>query len=468
MNAIVNKELKSKNELYDILNDVITKEVGNTKLIKHLTEKFIKKGLSGTTPNLIFDIKNGNVSVNALDNIELICLVEGINEIVRYKELTDSEFFSSGQLDEYANFFEIDPRKNIITFNKVTKYNDYAYICGEYTLEDMYLDQKNRNLRYNFETQREAKKRKDSLGNIRKSIMLNMESVRDIKESFKEGTYFPPDVLTFNIPLIKGKEPNVVFDEEKQQLIVVPNYDFNSENYTAIDVVDGWHRVSSAYELYKNNEQSDKSTKALPVIVCLVTIDQAREFIIRKSKGNRIDFEHIKSLETGGMVNFINKLNSNGNKESNVLFDQIAETFTDMKLADKFTDKETIRSALSIVEKRKIIDFNKKSDVIFKSDEFTTIITEITNRILNTMFKNDLDSFNNSIYTSKNIWIGYIAIASKLCLMSEDDMFIKIKDVADKIMKLKHDEIFMLKLNVQVSYSSKQIFEYFEEMIKYD
>lgn len=463
----MSKEFKSREELFDILNKILKNEKTNRDLIKDITKAFVEKGLSGTIPALLFDEMNGSVVLEDLNNIELMCLVDNLKKATDYSELKNNEFFSSTEKDDYFNYFEINEEKNIMVFHNVSDYSDEHGICycAEYRLEDMYKDQLNRNLRYNFETQREAQKRKDKRGNIKRSITLNMNSVNDIKNEFKDGIYSPPDVVTLNIPIITGKKPNIAYDKESRTLIIKPNYEFDDINYTAIDVVDGWHRISAAYELYRNNEENSNSTKMLPVIITSRTISSIREFIIRKSKGNRMSVEHIKSLETGGVVDFAKKLNSLFDSDKNVLKNEIAETLEDMKLENKFTEMETIKNALRIIDDRKEIDFDDFVDVSVNSEKFVKIITSITNFIKKTMFKNDDGAFNNSIYISKNIWIGYIAIANRLKNEAESEAVKGIMEASKKIMELKSEDIFKLKLTHQTNYGAKQTFEFFENLI---
>lgn len=463
----MSKEFKSREELFDILNKILKNEKTNRDLIKSITKAFVEKGLSGTIPALLFDEMNGSVILEDLNNIELMCLVDNLKKATDYSELKNNEFFSSTEKNDYANYFEINEEKNIMVFHNVSDYSNEHGICfnAEYRLEDMYKDQLNRNLRYNFETQREAQKKRDKQGNIKRSITLNMDSVSDIKNEFKNGTYFPPDVLTLNIPIMIGKRPSISYDKENRTLTIKPNYEFDDVNYTAIDVVDGWHRISGAYELYRSNEENSNSTKMLPVIITSMTIDQAKKFIVRKSKGNRMSAEHIQSLETGGIVDFAKKLNSLYDNDSNILKNKIADTFEDIKPEHKFTDIETIKNALKIIDGRKEIDFDDFVEVSVDSERFVKIITSITNFIKKSMFKNDGEAFNNSIYVSKNIWIGYIAIANKLKNKSESEAVKGIVEASKKIMELKSDDIFKLKLTHQVSYGAKQIFEFFESLI---
>lgn len=462
----MSKEFRSRKELIDILNKILKNEKTNRNLIKDITKAFVEKGLSGTIPALLFDEMNGSVVLEDLNDIELMCLVDNLKKETDYSELRNSEFFSSTEKDDYINYFEINEERNIMVFHNVSDYSNEHGICfnAEYRLEDMYKDQLNRNLRYNFETQREAQKRKDKQGNIKKSITLNMDSVNDIKNEFKNGTYFPPDVLTLNIPIITGKRPNIAYDKESRTLTIKPNYEFDEVNYTAIDVVDGWHRISGAYELYRNNEENSNSTKMLPVIITSMTIDQAKKFIVRKSKGNRMSAEHIKSLETGGVVDFAKKLNSLYDNDSNILKNKIADTFEDIKPEHKFTDMETIKNALKLIDGRKEIDFDDFVEVSVYSEKFVKTITSITNFIKKSIFKNDSEAFNNSIYVSKNIWIGYIAIANKLKNKDESEVVKGIVESSRKITELNSDDIFKLKLTHQVSYGTKQIFEFFENL----
>lgn len=464
----MSKEFKSREELFDILNKILKNEKTNRDLIKSITKAFVEKGLSGTIPALLFDEMNGNVRPEDLNDIELICLIDNLKkQKIDYGELYKYEFFSSTEKDNYANYFEINEEKNIMIFHNVSDYSNEHGICfnAEYRLEDMYKDQLNRNLRYNFETQREAQTRKTKQGFIKRSITLNMDSVNDIKNEFRNGTYFPPDVLTLNIPIMSGKRPNIVYDKENRTLTIKPNYEFDDSNYTAVDVVDGWHRISGAYELYRNNEENSNSTKMLPVIITSMTIDQAKKFIVRKSKGNRMSAEHIKSLETGGIVDFAKKINSLYDSDSNILKNKIANTFEDIKSENKFTDMETIKNALRIIDSRKEIDFDDFVDVSIDSEKFVKIITSIANFIKKSMFKNDDEAFNNSMYASKNIWIGYIAIANRLKNEAESEAVKGIMEAGKKIMELNSQDIFKLKLTNQISYSTKQIFELFENLI---
>ncbi|MGL4573099.1 MAG: hypothetical protein ACRCVJ_18815 [Clostridium sp.] len=458
MEMLVKKEIKSKKELYEIINNIIEKEKNNRSLIKNITTKFINKGLSGTIPALLFDTQAGNVSVKDLDSIELMCLTKALQEEEKCQDIKKYTFFSGGEEAEYELFTPNIKTKNMMVFRNVSNFSTAQGLCfvAEYPLKEMYNDQKNRNLRYNFETQRESKK-KNKNGLIVKEITLNKKSVDDIAKSFEEGTYFPPDAITLNIIRMRGKRPSIEYNESERTLTIIPNYDFNDTNFTAIDVVDGWHRISGAYKMFREGKENNNSIQSLPVVISSMTADQAREFIVRKSKGNQMSADYINSIETGGIVDFVKRLNAIPNQ---ILFNNIADTFEDMQIENKVTDLETIKNVLKILQDDNKIDFDDVSEVFDVSEE----IADIVNTLYKRLIKEDEEHIN--IYNSKNIWIGYIGIAEQLRKYDEYERISKIKEVVQRIKNMTYDEIFKLKLNVNKNYSPKSIYNCYTEKLR--
>lgn len=329
-----------------------------------------------------------------------------------------------------------------LIFENVKEYNDYYYCCTYWKPSEQYRARKNRLVRYNFATQRQANIRKTAYGTIRREINLNRKSVNGIKEMIKAGEYFPPDTLTLNILLLEEKNANVHYNKEKEELRIKINYDIDATDYTVVDFTDGWHRDTAIYELYNEGFDVEKTFKGFPVNISIVKPEVAARFVNRQMLANRESDEYMRAMEKNSYNDFIEAVNKNS---KSILFNQIAKTREEMLKTDKLTYNEVFEKALRHIEKNEDITIEGRSMMIYGTEKYVDII----NTIFEILEDKKVDNKIMKVFKSENIWLGYFAIWSYLQKNKLNDIeeYKLIDNFVENVIATKDEDIKDLKLN---------------------
>lgn len=328
--------MASMNSLYERLQELIVeKEYKNKHLQKEMIKTFGEKGLSINTPMLIF---GENLAVTELSQNELICFTKTAHDVLQIEILNPNKYFSQSEIINYENYINMDVKSNIITLDRVFKdiNNKLSFTANYVPIEYLASLMNDRLIRYNHETQREATYRKGRNNKVFKEITLNRKSVNEIAEEMIEGI-FPTNEIVFNVLLMDDKVPQIHYDEDKMRLEIVPNLDFDSDNTTVVDCIDGWHRLSaslSAVIMAKEKGIQLKST--LHVRVEMKTLEEAKKEIIRELfKRNPTTVNYIESLKQEEYEILIDDMMTYASRDKNIFYNNIAKTIYEKKQTKK-------------------------------------------------------------------------------------------------------------------------------------
>lgn len=430
---------KFEADVYEYMNsiDFLTSK----RIYKTVKNELIKKKLTPFIFNEVMNEENG-LNISDLETNEQIAIAKGLYNY-GLEKFKPSNYFNINELGAYETYIDINENNDMeLIFENVKEYNDYYYCCTYWKPSEQYRARKNRLVRYNFATQRQANIRKTAYGTIRREINLNRKSVNGIKEMIKAGEYFPPDTLTLNILLLEEKNANVHYNKEKEELRIKINYDIDATDYTVVDFTDGWHRDTAIYELYNEGFDVEKTFKGFPVNISIVKPEVAARFVNRQMLANRESDEYMRAMEKNSYNDFIEAVNKNS---KSILFNQIAKTREEMLKTDKLTYNEVFEKALRYIEKNEDITIEGRSMMIYGTEKYVNII----NTIFEILEDKKVDSKTIEIFKSENIWLGYFAIWSYLQKNKLNDIeeYKLIDNFVENIITTKDEDIKDLKLN---------------------
>ncbi|MBM7836307.1 hypothetical protein [Clostridium sardiniense] len=433
----------------------IKKEIAYKNEARILNKYFIKKNLRASTVQFLL---NDQLDINDLDVNEQIALCKGLSEL-GYEEFNPTNYFTSSQLLNFETLVIKENHTNIMEFENVSEYNDDLYHVTAWKPSEHVKAWKNRNIRYNFDAQRQSILSIDRWGNVTQKMNINRESVNAIKKLIKEKKYFPPDMLTFNILQLEDKEPLVKYDGENRKLVIKTEPDFESPNTTFFDVVDGAHRTIALVELYDEGVNIDDIFLGFPVQISITTVEEANAFIYRQAQANRQNEVFLEQRIEDKYKKFIDKVESYGNKETNILFNNISDSYERMKLDKKVTYVGLLKSALRMIEKNLDINFDSRAELNFGSRK----IVEVVNTIAEIL----KEEGKEYIYENNcNIYFGFFVLAYylKINKVNEDKMFDILFEIVQNMIK-KESELNKLKLNVLNTNYSK-IYNFFVDLLE--
>jgi hypothetical protein len=340
--------------------------------------------------------------------------------------------------------------------------DDFNYI-GRVTYEEITLCMNNVLWRYNPKTQRASTSKKLGTGdNFIREIDVNWNHVHDIAELILEKK-FEDNQIIINILLTGDNNPDYDFLPEVKdnlgRLVVRPNYDPESEKFTVMNILDGYHRILGAREAFIRYQDKNKGKKlegGLDIRIVVRTVPQAVELIdqIFRRSDTRKDFK--KAIAKDNYNKFIDMWA----ERSEILNNQVETTFDECKIEGKLTYKVILKDALKYCTK---IDVNKLGTMNIASGKMAESLDMIVNMLKETYFNNDLEYMKeNSFLLQPNMFVGYLAITNRI---SNSRNFYNYEKVCEKLYNLTEDDVKELSLNSKHQVPYKKIYSFFEDLV---
>ncbi|MGL5765295.1 MAG: hypothetical protein ACRCX8_06610 [Sarcina sp.] len=435
--------------------ELLDEEIQNSKIdttdIKKIVMKFINKGFNGLRIANLFNSDEGSVTVDKLAGYELAGVFTELYELTNKLEKYNPCDLPARAREEYEKGkVVIESDKNIFKIENMIQTSDNSYL-GFWKLEDIYEARKEGKIRYNLDTQREATYVTTKQGKIKKEATINMKSVNEIADNLVNGTYGVPDMLTLNIPIYSGKDPNYNFEDGT--LVVELNSDFDSDHFTMIDSIDGEHRQLAVVKaMMKAKKEGLTLIGGFPVTVTIQTIEQARNYVARLQKANPISINYTKVIESNDYTKIIDKINSS----KGLLRGKIGKTYEDMKMIGGFTH------SLVLIEAMKKLNIEVYS--VAKRVTFEKVFKKVI-EVLEENLKEDEFSKYREDYLSCNIFAGYVVIADYMIKNNKDDEWLLECFVAINLLLLE-DQSKKLKLSYKSTSHLSIIIDVFKEICK--
>lgn len=448
----MNKFLGDLEELEIALTNVVNNNIENVKFQKILNQSFERKNLNKRMVKCLF---SGTKIVSDMNDMEKITFADACYRYFENKKYDAANYFSSTKLAEWLNYVDISEKIDNVVCEDFKRINSYEY-HGGFTYKQVYEYMKNILWLYYPSTQRSSRYRETTNGTMIREININKKAVNEIASLILDGKFEATEII-LNCMLIKEKTPKFIFEKKYKEIgdiTIKPNYDINSEDYTIITILDGYHRIlgiCKAVEMYLENTgqwlQGEISCKL--VLADLVRAKRIVELVFKRTDDDK---NWIKSLEKSDYTEFVDLLISN----SNILKNNVADIYEQCKYNNKITYKVILTETI----KKLNIDVANKSLSLFLANDMAKIIDTLFELINNIKEKKYV--FDEK-YDIPNMFIGYITIAYKL--RNENiNVGEYLKLITAMKEKVNSNTLKMLKLEIK-SCSVNKTIEFFSKIV---
>jgi len=455
----------SQDNLNKELQNVINKEFKNIGLIKSINIELAQKNMNSNIVSALFT--DGTITVDKLSQMEKIAITKVCHEVLGIEKLNYKKYLENGELIDYNGFNNIEEPIKVVVLPYLQKVDDYNYV-GRITYEQIYNYIKFVLFRYNKLSQRAY--RTKSLGTKDESarvIDIKQDNVNAMTTLILDNKLEDTQIIV-NVRLPEGKEkfdPDYHFksiDEEKLPFIgtlyITPNYDLESDGFTVIDMLDGFHRMLAVYqavEKYKTENKGAILQGGLDIRVVLRSLSDAQEIIRQIFERSDTNPEFIKGFKQGDDVNFLKLIEEN----SKILKGEIELNFEERKMSKSLTYKTILLDALTLTE----IPFQKKGLVRDIAKQLGSTIDELVEIIKTKYFNDDINQMKrDSSLLDCNMFVGYLAIANTMRVLGD---YNRIDEIVDNIYSIPESELKKLKLkNSPNTCSYKDVYNYFAKL----
>ena len=363
---------------------------------QQIIDKFKEHGIF---PGDVSDIFSQNTPIETLSTNILCLLTKYLYEETKEESINYNEFFTEFEINQAVNYKEEKKEEGLypIIFENVIQdaAGDFSTTLPIARNAELI---NNRIFKYNPETQRPLISKFYS-GKELKEIDLNKRSREAITRNIVNGTQIPN---TVTINLLQTGEENFEYNAKSQTLTI-----YSGE----IDMIDGYHRILSAWFAY-NEKPSLEFYYKLRIVNW--DVEKAKAFIFQETLGNKIDPTKAKSYNVNNPYNVIvNKLNEN--PKSNI--------------RGKITNDK-----MDITNNKALIMFNVIFDAIQHMFEVkdNSQIVEVSNYLkdgINLIIDNNVDILKAP--QEDILWVAYICILKRY--YNKDDWQGKGLSLVEKI-----------------------------------
>lgn len=413
---------KDYNEIDILLKDLLPKYIAlNKNMIHDVSKRLSAKGiLTGFTSGVFMGIKSTSelTEVEQLGSFLKAVYEQGMeyknnplykNNLILpdLEKLNPSLYYEDVELkriDEYQ--VERKEKTNIIRFDNARQTSEFSWKIDKLewkTLVDLF---NNGLINYNIRTQRQTTK-KLYKGQVIEKITINPRSVKEIKQAYKEGTFFP-NAITLNIRQngherfkVTDKYPREDKDRAEDEKIKIVEIEVTDES--VVDIIDGMHRLMAAVELL---EEDPNATNWTEVNLYYLDENRAVDFIRQENKRNEIEEQHIEKISYDNVgINIAKSLNSD---RSCRLLGNVAEDMMKLKVQNKMVELLTLGNAIN----QNFIDIKTESAKMFKVKKYLAKFSNFFIDHYEGYF--NAKSENINIYQRNNMFYGIVGLASEL------------------------------------------------------
>jgi hypothetical protein len=384
----------NKEELINVLYPAIERSRRNNEVkdVNYLKDKLAEHNIGIGKVQGIYDT---NIPLETLSNADLYLFTKYLFETTKNETINITNWFYDEEIKTHDQHTEdVFYKDNKIILYDVSQTSEYEYLVSKMTYVEMSNIINQKLLTYNYRTQREA--RIVYFGNeFIKRPEVKSNKIMDMFEMMKTG--FEANLISLNIRKI-GTE-KFVYDEKKRILII----EVDNDN-TFLDIIDGFHRWLAATACIMNNPSNQGYFHAK---IYNMTESKAQSYLAREEKASPMNLSHVAGYDNrDAYVTFTKDINSYGeNRKSNELFGMIALDDIEYLSQNKYTTVEVFSKGLK--HNFKFKDMNARE--LGKLQDF---FVKYFNELLGIL--QEKYSGENSVIFEKKIFIGYIALGSKL------------------------------------------------------
>lgn len=448
--------IKPMSLLDDNLVKIINDNIDNKSLKSNLNKIFLEKGMQPSTVNLIF---SGIKQVPQLNSNEKLNLIRGINEYFYITTMGEEEkerrikaerratnswingniidgrsYFSEKIINSYKDYTKPKEELEIteIRFNNVIKCDENSYICAEEYKNLMDLIEIGR-IFYITETQREPRYVEIGRNSYVPIPMVDDNAINSIEQAMENNTFEDSQIVLGYLEEEDGDEAD---------------YDFYGTDVGVfrcdrLRIIDGNHRLISAMRFCnnykaKNNRYPDRK---FSIRIVIGTEDRLKR-IVRQSflRAKEISDEYKDTLADDNINKFVRKII----ESSEVLNNNTAKSYDEMKALNEITTRKVIKEAIEHLN----INLNARKVMKFKPGKIAESLDLLMDFI-------DEDGIELNYY---NMFATYIHFAYNVSELNNDPKYYEL--FIEKLKNIKKEDIKKLKLGNK-NYNSEEIIKYF-------
>lgn len=448
----------NEEELLGVIDKILNTEFQNKALMSAIRKETDEKNLSSFRIMALFNLTK---KWEDLDINEKIAFIKASKEALNWEVLDLNKIFDNKDLVAYSAF-KNDIGKNLdyMFLEDIQKIDDFNY-SGRISYETVFNMMENSLWKYNPQTQRPYKiKTIGTRDEIIREIDVDWKNVEKIKELILNGKFEATQII-LNIRLDEKNEPNIDFKRLYKNigdLRVIPNLNIEDNDFTVIEILDGYHRILATVQAYRKyfEETKDKLQGGFDVKIVLRTLEDAREMLRQIfERSDLSDKKYLKDLEVDDYSIFTDLM---------IEKSEILKNNTEIRYEDVvYLKKLACSSSIKDVIKYKGINVTKISVKNNMTKQIANIIDRIVGLLAEVYYNNDLNYMKeNSKLLEINSFIGYTALAIKMIEENYSDE----ESIAKKLYELQNTEEYNdLKLENKTA-KIKQIIEYFESLIE--
>jgi hypothetical protein len=396
------KGTKSRDDLESALESVLEKLTFNTQTKKEIIAFLVERNYSvGLATKMITNI----VYLKTLNEIELCLLTMIVYEKLENQEDKDlvypQAYFMNYEIEKATTHKRVVETNNssVIRLTNVTRTNPDQYNCGRVSLQLIGFIINNMLYDYNMEVQRQPTK-KIRREKITKVPTIIPEKKIGIKTDILNHSMTSNDI-TINVP--RNDKQRFSYNEESQTL------EIEVDENTRFQIIDGFHRWVAISDVL---EHEPKFEYNFTFNIFNTTESAASEWVLSKDKQTPFAEYHVKNLSNNDVYMVMAKdINKALNEKINVLYGRIGDDLIDTEYDKHYT-------TLSILSQSIRHNFDEKGILEqFEREDIQDFIIKGFGYIIGTYkkeFKFKKEEKSKSIKTYPNMFIGYVAILSKL------------------------------------------------------
>lgn len=386
---------KTREELENNLINPTLQIKRKRKSVSNIKENLLKKHkiIGGNVQSII---NNPKKELPKLDWRVLLLFAEQIyletedNDSINYKN-----FYTVNEIQkarQYTGQLTVEGDISLpLTLDEATEldYDKYLVAIDVKTLAQM----SSLLLNYNFDIQREAKKKLVDGETIQEATLI-MENVEEIKEHLLKDTLEVTQIV-INASAGTSYEGNeITFDPKTRQLTI--------HKGTVLDIVDGYHRCKASELALNENPNIEFKFSAL---ILNYTDDQAMKYQGQLAKATPIAKSRQKQLaETRHADTIVNKLNTQSELANKI----------SMSTRPSTRNKELVTYDVLANAIHEEFDLKRVVDVHLVGDYLVDFFDILISYYETEFIENIAETRKESLLAENNMFIGYVALAKRM------------------------------------------------------
>lgn len=408
--ATINKREKIEDALIPILQNIKIHRNKVDAIKKRLLENDV---FEGETSNLIINPEN----VKNVD-IRLLCLLtKAIQDELGYQTINVDDYFTKSEIKDslqYTSLLDYASNGSQLPLERseVISYDSSTFMTkmSVQTINELL---QGGDLYYNFDTQRESKyvERKNKVIRVPK---VNKKAVREIAQHLLNGTLIKTTLVFNAAPNTSDEGEELIYNSRKNVLMITEG--------TRLDILDGYHRTLAIQQALLTKPDLDFD---FPVLITNYSTKKAQMYIGQIALATPISLTKAKAMRS--------------ERRSDEAVQTLIEQSSELK--GRISDSEFVHSS-----NNQIVSYNVLTDTIEQEFEMTKKIDaikvgEYLSKFFDYLFGIYSDEFIDnvkevskiSIINSNNMFVGYVALASRLYKHKANLSVSDIQNVISKI-----------------------------------